>query len=258
MSLGPPVLHFLQVGCIFLLTLFALSFYTLPVTDVPPQASCKKKGARTVAVRTVCTTHARQAAPAVRRPPTSLCNARHGGPSRLQTTLCSPSPVVAACLRGGPDAPLRCGGQRPAFAGGAAFSGGRSCFSLPRPGGLAGPAGLWKQPCRPAAGGCAGAAEPQLPNGCEAANAYLGAQGSPLRAASLSGAGTDKLLAELLAGQPGCNAGLTQAAPLPLRSQREAVSCVPPMRRAILSARRTFLSRSVPFETFAFCFSFYS
>ena len=36
----------------------------------------------------------------------------------------------------------------------------------------------------------------------EAANAYLGAQGSPLRAASLSGAGTDKLLAELLAGRP--------------------------------------------------------
>ena len=36
----------------------------------------------------------------------------------------------------------------------------------------------------------------------EAANAYLGAQGSPLRAASLSGAGTGKLLAELLAGRP--------------------------------------------------------
>lgn len=36
----------------------------------------------------------------------------------------------------------------------------------------------------------------------QAANAYLGAQGSPLRARALSGAGTDQLLAELRAGRP--------------------------------------------------------
>ena len=224
----------------------------------PCRRHVKRKGACIVAVRTVCTTHARHAAPAgraVRRPPPHP----YAMPGPAAHPVCKPRFVSRRPSR------------RLAFAGalmrlcvvaGSAllllaalhFMAGDLAFLSLVPGVL---------PALQASGnGRAGLPlevapvlqNPELPNGCEAANAYLGAQGSPLRAASLSGAGTDKLLA----GQPGCNAGLTQAEPLPLRSQREAVSCVPPMRRAILSARRTFLSRSVPFETFAFCFSFYS